>query len=138
MGFNPVYCSVDLLAAEMFMRVFSLFCALFISFTAYAEDAPLPFDVPSAAPVIQRTAVSKPASRSVERQANSTKMSAKSHRAGKKHRSSAKKRSSVAGAKKHKGKVGSASRHTQSVKGQHKAARAKHTTKRKAVVHKKH
>ncbi|WP_293933410.1 hypothetical protein [Iodobacter sp.] len=135
----------------MSMRVVALLCALLISLTAYAEDAPLPFDVPSAAPVIQRTAVSKPATRSVERQANSTKISAKSHRAAKKHTSSAKQRSSVSGAKKHKvkgakvnanqtkktkGKVVSISRHTPPTKG-HKAARAKHTTKRKVATHKK-
>lgn len=45
------------------MRVFFplLFCAALFPFSVQAEDAPLPFDVPAAAPVIQRTTVvSKP------------------------------------------------------------------------------
>lgn len=47
------------------MRVFApvLICAALFSFTARAEDAPLPFDVPSAAPAIVRpAAVNKPVS----------------------------------------------------------------------------
>ncbi|AMC35068.1 hypothetical protein VN23_10825 [Janthinobacterium sp. B9-8] len=43
----------------MFMRGFFplLLSAVFLSFSVQAEDDPLPFDVPSAAPVIQRTSV---------------------------------------------------------------------------------
>ncbi|MEJ2795322.1 hypothetical protein WAE56_18090 [Iodobacter sp. LRB] len=41
------------------MRVFFpiLLCAALLPFSAQAEDAPLPFDVPSAAPAIQRVPV---------------------------------------------------------------------------------
>jgi hypothetical protein len=60
---SGILAAIDSLADEMFMRGFFplLLCAALFPFSVQAEDAPLPFDVPSAAPVIQRTAVvSKP------------------------------------------------------------------------------
>jgi hypothetical protein len=128
---------IDSLADEMFMRVFFLLCVALFPFSAQAEDAPLPFDVPSAAPVISRApAVSKPvvhapvAQPSVKspRNKHSTR-TAKKHKTKTTHAVTSKKAKGT-----HSPRVKNRS-HT--AKAGSKAHQGKKTVKPKATVHKK-
>ncbi|AZN36670.1 hypothetical protein [Iodobacter ciconiae] len=78
------------------MRVFFLvlFFAALLPFCVYAEDAPLPFDVPSAAPVIQRAPAANKAVPST------TKPAVKAHRNQRSARTSAGKKTSASVSKK--------------------------------------
>jgi hypothetical protein len=132
----------------MFMRGFFplLLCAALFPFSVQAEDAPLPFDVPAAAPAIQRTTVvSKPAAHPVATQVKTPQ--AKSQRPTRlKHATRAKKPSATNVAKKQKGKRSTAVA-AKKTKGTHspalvskkttKLSQKRSTAKPKATVHKK-
>ncbi len=122
-----------------------LLCAALFPFSVQAEDAPLPFDVPSAAPVIQRTAVvSKPvAYRPVAQQP--AVQPVKSHRNKRSaHATRVKKSSTASVAKKQKGTRPAVVKKTKGIrslavlsKKNTKVSQKRSTVKPKGVVHKK-